>query len=59
MIRRILGFAHVVDFDSIPDADLRGRCEANALALARRWLTQPERFSSIDAVLEAVQWAAP
>jgi len=59
MIRRILGFAHVADFDSIPDADLRGRCEANALALARRWLTHPERFSSIDAVLEAVKWTNP
>lgn len=58
MIRRILGFAHVADFDSIPDADIRGRCEANALALARLWLTHPERFSSIDAVVEAVQ-AAP
>jgi 5-methylthioribose kinase len=54
MIRRILGFAHVIDFDSIPDAALRGRCEANALALARLMLTHPQQFPSIDAVIDAV-----
>ena len=54
MIRRILGFAHVIDFDSIPDAALRGRCEAKALALARLLLTQPQHFPSIDAVLDTV-----
>ena len=54
MIRRILGFAHVIDFDSIPDAARRGRCEANALALARLMLTHPEQFPSIDAVTDAV-----
>jgi 5-methylthioribose kinase len=54
MIRRILGFAHVIDFDSIPDAARRGRCEANALALARLMLTHPGQFLSIDAVLDAV-----
>src|SRR6202165_1359056 len=54
MIRRILGFAHVADFDSIPDAARRGRCEANALALARLMLTHPEQFPSIDAVTDAV-----
>jgi 5-methylthioribose kinase len=54
MIRRILGFAHVIDFDLIPDAVLRGRCEAKALAFARRLLTHPQQFPSIDAVLEAV-----
>ncbi len=54
MIRRILGFAHVLDFDSIGDAALRADCERNALAIARRLLTHPEQFTSIDAVLEAV-----
>jgi 5-methylthioribose kinase len=54
MIRRILGFAHVLDFDSIPDAALRGRCEANALAFARLLLTHPQRFASIDSVLDAL-----
>jgi 5-methylthioribose kinase len=54
MIRRILGFAHVIDFDSIHDAALRGRCESGALAMARLLLTHPEQFDSVDAVIDAV-----
>jgi 5-methylthioribose kinase len=51
MIRRIVGFAHVIDFDSIADAALRARCELGALDLARRLLTCPEHFHSIDDVV--------
>ena len=54
MIRRILGFAHVIDFDSIHDAALRGRCEFGALAMARLLLTHPEQFNSVDDVLDAM-----
>lgn len=54
MIRRILGFAHVADFERIADAALRGRCEAGALAMAHTLLTRPERFRCIDDVIEAV-----
>lgn len=54
MIRRILGFAHVIDFDSIVNADLRAGCEAKALAMARMLLTHPEQFQSIDDVIDAV-----
>jgi 5-methylthioribose kinase len=54
MIRRILGFAHVIDFDRIPDATVRARCEANALTLARTLLTQPAQFRSIQDVTDAV-----
>ncbi len=54
MIRRIVGFAHVIDFDSIRDADLRGRCEASALAMARALLTHPEQFQSMAQVIDAV-----
>jgi 5-methylthioribose kinase len=54
MIRRIVGFAHVIDFDWIADAALRARCEAGALAMARELLTHPERFQSVDDVLDAV-----
>jgi 5-methylthioribose kinase len=54
MIRRILGFAHVIDFDRIRDPELRGRCEAGALALAHLLLTHPEQFRSIDDVTDAV-----
>jgi len=51
MIRRILGFAHVIDFDRILDPNRRGRCEAGALAMARELLTQPGQFTSVDGVI--------
>ena len=54
MIRRILGFAHIIDFESIRDATLRGDCEASALAMAHMLLTHPEQFHSVDDVLDAV-----
>jgi 5-methylthioribose kinase len=57
MIRRILGLAHVLDFECIADADLRARCEAGALAMARMLLTQPQQFHSVDDVIEALALA--
>jgi len=54
MIRRILGFAHVADFESIAQPALRARCEAAALAMARQLLTQPQSFRSMSDVIEAV-----
>lgn len=54
MIRRIVGFAHVIDFERIADAALRGRCEADALALAHLLLTHPGQFRSLDDVIDAV-----
>jgi len=54
MIRRILGFAHVIDFERIQEAALRGFCEADALALAHLLLTHPEQFRTVDDVLDAV-----
>jgi 5-methylthioribose kinase len=54
MIRRILGFAHVIDFDSISDPAVRAGCESGALAMARLMLTQPERFRSVGDVLDRV-----
>jgi 5-methylthioribose kinase len=54
MIRRIVGFAHVIDFDWIRDAALRAGCEASALAMARTLLTHPAQFHSIQDVIDAV-----
>jgi 5-methylthioribose kinase len=59
MIRRIVGFAHVIDFDSIADAAVRARCEAGALAMARALLTDPGRFGSIQDVIESVPRMVP
>jgi 5-methylthioribose kinase len=54
MIRRILGFAHVLDLDGIADTSLRARCESAALAMAVTLLKAPAQFRSIDAVIDAV-----
>lgn len=54
MIRRILGFAHVLDLDGIADTGMRARCEAAALAMAMRLLKAPAEFRSIDDVIDAV-----
>ena len=53
MIRRILGFAHVIDFECIQDADLRADCEASALSMARMLLTNPRQFRSVNDVIDA------
>jgi 5-methylthioribose kinase len=54
MIRRIVGFAHVIDFDRIQDAAVRARCEASALAMACTLLTHPAQFHSVQDVIDAV-----
>jgi 5-methylthioribose kinase len=55
MIRRIVGLAHVEDFESIEDPARRAVGEANAIRLGRELILAPSRFSSIDAVAEAAQ----
>jgi 5-methylthioribose kinase len=59
MIRRILGFAHVLDFESIADPDARSRCETAALAMASTLLKSPQQFRTIDDLLEAVPQMSP
>ena len=58
-VRRILGFAHNIDFDRIADPARRAACERAALLLARDMLVAPERFASIGDVVEAVRRTAP
>jgi 5-methylthioribose kinase len=55
MIRRILGFAHVIDFACIQNADLRADCEASALRMAHMLLTNPQQFRSVNDVIDAVR----
>lgn len=54
MIRRIVGFAHVIDFDAIEDPELRGGCEAAALTMARMLLKHPGNFQTLRDVVDAV-----
>jgi 5-methylthioribose kinase len=53
IIRRIVGLAHVEDFEGIADPDRRARCEANALQLARNLLVQRSSFSNMKSVIDA------
>ena len=51
IIRRIVGFAHNLDFESIGDPNIRGPLEARALAFARKLIVAPRDFAVVDAVL--------
>ncbi|KAG5238760.1 hypothetical protein OIU76_015231 [Salix suchowensis] len=55
MIRRIVGVAHVEDFESITDASKRAQCERPALNLAKMLLKERRNFQSIDEVVSAIQ----
>ena len=53
MIRRIVGLAHNIDLEWIEDPEVRARCEARALTLAREMMVNPGAFPSIGDVAEA------
>jgi 5-methylthioribose kinase len=55
IIRRILGLAHNLDFESIEDLKLRATCEMRSLHLARTMMLDPASFSSIHAVTKAAR----
>ncbi|CAN5128906.1 S-methyl-5-thioribose kinase [soil metagenome] len=50
IIRRILGLAHVADFESIADEGARADCERRALLLGRSLLVDRHAYSDITAV---------
>jgi 5-methylthioribose kinase len=50
MHRRILGLAHIHEFESIPDADARGACERKALAMGRHLVVNRRRIGSLHNV---------
>jgi 5-methylthioribose kinase len=57
MIRRIVGIAHVADFESIESKDVRAVCEVRALRLGRELLVNRGAYASIEAVAEvAMVW---
>ncbi|XP_044481061.1 methylthioribose kinase-like [Mangifera indica] len=55
MIRRIVGVAHVEDFESITDASKRAACERRALELAKTLLKERRKFQTITEVVSAIQ----
>ncbi|HEX7820601.1 MAG TPA: S-methyl-5-thioribose kinase [Sphingobium sp.] len=54
IIRRILGLAHVADFESIADEPLRADCERRALLIGRSLLVDRPAFPDIAAVSGAI-----
>lgn len=51
MLRRIVGFAHVADLDSIEDLDDRARAERIAIHIGRRLVTSHARVASFDDIV--------
>jgi 5-methylthioribose kinase len=58
IIRRIVGFAHNVDFESIATPGLRSSLERRALAFARKLIVGPQRFDAMSDVLEGARDAS-
>jgi len=52
MHRRILGLAHIIEFETIEDDDLRAGCEARALKLGRYIVVNRRSLRDMQSVLE-------
>jgi 5-methylthioribose kinase len=59
IIRRILGFAHNIDFERIEDPDRRAACERAALDLARTLLVFPGRVETVEELLDLARRMSP
>ncbi|CAK9187094.1 unnamed protein product [Ilex paraguariensis] len=55
MIRRIVGVAHVEDFEAITDAAKRADCERQALSFAKMLLKERRKFEAITDVISSIQ----
>ncbi|KAJ4966301.1 hypothetical protein NE237_018150 [Protea cynaroides] len=55
MIRRIVGVAHVEDFESIQDAGKRADCERKALNFAKMLMKERRGFKTINEVVATIQ----
>ena len=53
--RRIVGVAHVEDFESITDPGCRADCERRALDFAKMLLKERRKFQGIADVISAIQ----
>lgn len=55
MIRRIVGVAHVEDFESIKDVSKRAQCEQQALNMAKMLLKERRKLKTITEVVSTIQ----
>lgn len=53
--RRIVGVAHVEDFESITDTATRAKCERQALDVAKMIMKERRRFEAITGAVSAIQ----
>ncbi|HEX7854218.1 MAG TPA: S-methyl-5-thioribose kinase [Sphingobium sp.] len=58
MIRRIVGLAHIADFETIVDEGRRADCERRALLIARALLVERAAFPDVGAVTDALRLEA-
>ncbi|GBG77364.1 hypothetical protein CBR_g23696 [Chara braunii] len=58
MIRRIVGIAHVADFEEIHDPDVRAVCERRALNFAKSLLIRRKGISSMEEVVQDLKKAS-
>jgi 5-methylthioribose kinase len=57
MVRRILGLAHVEDFESIEDPRIRSRCEMKALHLARNLMLERAAIGDVTQLRARIEAA--
>ncbi|XP_047325764.1 methylthioribose kinase [Impatiens glandulifera] len=55
MIRRILGVAHVEDFESISDDSRRAKCEQQALHFAKMVMKERRKFKGIEEIVSTIR----
>jgi 5-methylthioribose kinase len=55
IIRRTVGFAHNLDFESIDNPGLRSALERRALAFARKLIVEPQNLDVMGDVLEGAR----
>jgi len=55
MIRRIIGFAHVADLESIVDIPTRSKCEVQALKFGRSIIVGASKFENIKEIIQLAQ----
>jgi 5-methylthioribose kinase len=59
IIRRTLGLAHIIEYEDIESDDLRARCEAAGLAIARRLLLEKDQLQGMSALLQLIHSHVP
>lgn len=53
--RRLVGVAHVEDFESIKDIELKAKCEIRAANFATKLLVDRNRFNTIEDLITLVK----